>query len=394
MANEEHLAKLREGVKAWNKWREEHPMLQPDLLMANLLDADLSMVNLRGADLRGANAQSYLCRADLRGANLSEANFSGSNLTYANLVEANLSGSDLSGACLWDANLRGTKLSGANLSGADLLCADLSGSDLSGADITEANLFGAKLQGTNLRAADLWGADLSDADLRMAQIIEVDLSRTTLVGTNLEGATLSRCRIYGISAWDLKLDGTLQDGLIVTRHGQPTITVDNLEVAQFIYLLLNNEKLRDIIDTITSKVVLILGRFKPERKVILDAFREELRKHDYLPVMFDTEEGPESRDVDETVSLLARMARFVIADITEARCVPQELKGFVESNLSIPVLPCIAEGVDVEYGMFDHFERYMQVLPVFKYKDEADAIERLPQNIQQVENKVKEQRPK
>jgi hypothetical protein len=67
------------------------------------------------------------------------------------------------------------------------------------------------------------------------------------------------------------------------------ITLDELEVAQFIYLLLNNKRLRKVIDTITSKVVLILGRFTPERKAILDALREELRRRDYLPVLFDFE---------------------------------------------------------------------------------------------------------
>jgi len=39
---------------------------------------------------------------------------------------------------------------------------------------------------------------------------------------------------------------------------EPRITIDNIEVAQFIYLLLHNEKIRDVIDTITSKAVLIL----------------------------------------------------------------------------------------------------------------------------------------
>ena len=50
----------------------------------------------------------------------------------------------------------------------------------------------------------------------------------------------------------------MQKNLIITPHGEPAITVDNLEVAQFIYLLLNNESVRRVIDTITSKVVLIL----------------------------------------------------------------------------------------------------------------------------------------
>ena len=41
--------------------------------------------------------------------------------------------------------------------------------------------------------------------------------------------------------------------------------LDNLKVAQFVYLLLNNAEIRDVIDTITSKVVLILGRHALER---------------------------------------------------------------------------------------------------------------------------------
>ena len=75
--------------------------------------------------------------------------------------------------------------------------------------------------------------------------------------------------------------------MIITPRYEPEITVDNIEVAQFVYLLLHNEKIRDVIDTVTSKAVLILGRFTAERKAVLDALREELRKRDYLPILFD-----------------------------------------------------------------------------------------------------------
>jgi hypothetical protein len=74
-----------------------------------------------------------------------------------------------------------------------------------------------------------------------------------------------------------------------------------IEVAQFIYLMLNNQQIREVIDTITSKVVLILGRFTDERKAVLEALRDELRKRNYLPVLFDFDK-PASRTTDETIT--------------------------------------------------------------------------------------------
>jgi hypothetical protein len=54
--------------------------------------------------------------------------------------------------------------------------------------------------------------------------------------------------------------------------------------------------------------------FTPERKGILDGIRDELRKRDYLPVLFDFDK-PSNRDITETASTLSHMAKFVIADI-------------------------------------------------------------------------------
>ena len=109
-----------------------------------------------------------------------------------------------------------------------------------------------------------------------------DLSGASLIETNLEGSILTGCKIYGISAWKLELKDSKQNDLVITPHNEPDITVDNLEVAQFIYLLIHNEKIRGVIDIIAKKAILILGRFTPERKAVLDALRVELRNRGYL----------------------------------------------------------------------------------------------------------------
>jgi hypothetical protein len=41
MANNEHVALLKQGVDAWNKWRDENPDIPPDLSGADLSNAKL-----------------------------------------------------------------------------------------------------------------------------------------------------------------------------------------------------------------------------------------------------------------------------------------------------------------------------------------------------------------
>jgi hypothetical protein len=178
---------------------------------------------------------------------------------------------------------------------------------------------------------------------------------------------------------DVRLEGAIQDNLEITLDNQPTITVDNLEVAQFIYLLLNNQKIRDVIDTIATKAVLILGRFTSERKVILDALREELRKCNYLPILFDFEK-PTSRDFTETVRTLAHMSRFIIADLTDPSSIPQELQAIIPT-LAVPVQPILLEGKQ-EYAMFvDLLKTYHWVLPVHFYRDQVNLLATLKEHV-------------
>jgi hypothetical protein len=197
----------------------------------------------------------------------------------------------------------------------------------------------------------------------------------------VRNADLTGCRIYGVSAWGLKLsdDQASQRNLIITRENESEITVDNIEIAQFIYLLLNNQKIRDVIDTITSKVVLILGRFTDERKAVLDALRDELRKRNYLPILFDFDK-PASRTTDETITLLARMARFVIADISDAKSVLQELRAIVPELPSVPVQPVIIAS-QAEPGMFDFHQKFSSFLPVHPYKTSAQLLTELSDRV-------------
>jgi hypothetical protein len=198
--------------------------------------------------------------------------------------------------------------------------------------------------------------------MRLARFSEVDLT----------GATITDCYVYGTSAWNLELEHTTQRNLFINDSRDGGITVDNLEVAQFIYMLTNNKKIRDFINTITSKAVLILGRFTPERKIVLDALRDKLRDHDYVSIIFDFEK-PSSRNLTETVSTLAHLARFIIADITDAKSIPQELQRIVPDNPSLPVRPLILSS-QYEYAMFKDFLDHPWVLMPYRYKNLEELL--------------------
>src|SRR5262249_37414826 len=118
----------------------------------------------------------------------------------------------------------------------------------------------------------------------------------------------------------LKLVRTKQQNLRITTFDEREITVDNIEVAQFLTLLIPNVQLRDVIDPSMSCALVTPGRFTNERTAVRNALREKVRKRNYMPILFDFE-NPRSRDTDETITLIARMAKFVIADISDAKAV-------------------------------------------------------------------------
>jgi hypothetical protein len=280
---------------------------------------------------------------------------------------------------LWLADLRGQDLSGYDLSGAFL-----SGARLQGARLRDADLSGAHLIVTDLRDCDLRGADLSRANLLDADLADANISNSVLSGalmlrTNIANSILDHSNVHGVSTWGLSGVPRSQKDLIITTLEEPTITVDNIEVAQFVYLLLHNEKIRAVIDTIGKKGVLLLGRFTEGRIQILERLREKLRSLGFVPMVFNFDK-PETKDFTETVRLLANLSRFVIVDITNPRSTPLELQAVVPDYM-VPFAPILQQGEE-PFAMFvDLQNKYRWVLDVIAYPSVDRLIEVLEDEI-------------
>jgi uncharacterized protein YjbI with pentapeptide repeats len=360
MANPDHLELLKQGTQSWNAWRRKHRSVRPDLSGDPLSDVEHEIGMLAEAVVnevmpgRAPADGGGLSGLDLTSADLHDCDLGAANLSRANLMLSNLRG----------ANLRHANLAGAILTNANLSKCDLRGAVMNGAILRFATLKGARLDGAMLRLSNLDRVDATGASLR-----DADLSFTSLNETKLKRADLSGSFVYGSSAWNVDLTQAKQQNLRITTTQEGTITVDDLKIAQFIHTILNNQNVRNVIDTLTTKLVLILGRFTPERKVVLEEAKRWLHSHDYVPVIFDFDR-PTSRDFTETVVTLAHMARFIIADLTEPASIPKELEAIVP-GLAVPVQPIIQKDAKV-YSMFRDYWKYDWVLKVWKYDDLAD----------------------
>ncbi len=281
---------------------------------------------------------------------------------------------DFGQADLTDAKLAGLNLNYSHFEAANLLRVDLRRARLHNANLSEADGTSALLE-----EADLEGADLSRMNLTGANLRGANLNRTRLVETNLSYSNINNCSVYGISAWDVKVEGTQQSNLIISPAATPMITVDSLEVAQFVYLLLNNERIRDVINTLGQKAVLIIGRFSLERRVVLEAIATELRIRGFLPIIFDFEKSQE-RDFTETVMVLAGLALFVIADITNPKSSPLELHATVP-NYMIPFVPLIKAG-ETPFSMFlDLQQKFDWVLDIVEYESLENLLHTLDRDV-------------
>ncbi|MBM4360102.1 MAG: pentapeptide repeat-containing protein [Deltaproteobacteria bacterium] len=195
-----------------------------DVLARLAAGENLSGADLRGLDLSNANlSNARMDGANLDGAILDGASLEGADLTDATLLKTRAAGARFDGAVLERANLEGLAARGASFVGASLTRARLPNATLisvnfSQADLTGALLTGSTLEGASMRGVELDGAELqltvlrgSDAregSFRKADLTGADLEGATLDGANFAGARLDRAKLDGVSAIELRLEGT------------------------------------------------------------------------------------------------------------------------------------------------------------------------------------------
>lgn len=372
------------GAEHWNDWREAHPTIRPNLAGAQF-QAWKTPEGAAGVDLSGFDLSGCLMDGcSLPFANLHKTNLAGAQLRECLFNQATIFESDFSGADMTQTSLTGLRCVSTRFIEADLSRTTLHASKILDSNFDRADLEGAEFDGaemgsctfidSRLRSARFGASDLTGCDLRGA-----DLSGAHFVKTNLRDTDISGSRVYAVNCWDSDVpEQTLQRGLIVTRPGEPTVSVDDMRMAQFVHLLLTNENLLTVIQTVGERAVLLLGRFGGGGLEVLQAVGDGLRDAGYLPMIFEFDR-PEDRTYTDVIRTLAGLASFVVVDLS-GPSVPQELYSNVP-HLKIPFVPILEAGRQ-PYSMFVDLLEYDWVLePIVEFETVDDLVDTLKEKV-------------
>jgi hypothetical protein len=225
--------------------------------------------------------------------------------------------------------------------GLNLKGASFTNTHIEEGDFSRANFAGATFRNTTFNKTIFTGASFSGA-----RLVNCNLNRVNLVEADFRVEEITETVVYGISAWDMQTAPNMRQSKLVIEktsqlysdliaRAQIPMMVDDIELAQFIHYLSNHKKLRDTLNILTHRGVLLLGRFKNGGLDRLYRLREWLAAREYLPMIFDFER-PDTLDLVDTIVTLAGLSKFVIADLSGPR-VPGEVRAILRAR-KLPVL--------------------------------------------------------
>jgi uncharacterized protein YjbI with pentapeptide repeats len=208
-------------------------------------------------------------------------------------------------------------------------------------DFSRANFSGATFHNTKFNKTILTGANFDGASF-----VNCNLNRVNLVGASFRVKEITETVVYGIAAWDLQTsDDMKQSKLVIERtyelysdliqQGKVPMMVDDIELAQFVYFLSKHAKMRDTLNILNDRGVLLLGRFKDGGLDRLYSMREWFQHNGYVAMIFDFAR-PDNLSLTETVVTMAGLSKFVVADLSGSS-VPAELQS-IFTQIKKPVL--------------------------------------------------------
>lgn len=326
---------LMQGPKIWNAWRERNP-------------GPIHFAKPHWYDSPGVG--------DLQVKGMNRINFSGMNLSSISVSGAFAEGLNLQGSVFEDSHFEE-------------------------GDFSRANFSGATFRNTKFNKTILTGAFFDDATF-----VNCNLNRVNLVGASFHIKEITETVVYGIAAWDMQTsDDMKQSKLVIEKtyalysdliqQGKVPMMVDDIELAQFVYYLSNHKKIRDALNILNDRGVLLLGRFKDGGLERLYSMREWFQGKGYMAMIFDFLR-PDNLSLTETVVTMAGLSKFVVVDLSGSS-IPAELQSIL-SQIKKPVL-----AFGDPYALFPDLADQTYVISI--EGDESKLLHNLEDNLSELE---------
>jgi hypothetical protein len=282
--------------------------------------------------------------------------------------------------------------SGMNLSGLMVIRAFAEGLNLrdsvfENAQFDEGDFSRADFSGATFRNTKFNKTILTDSHFDGATFINCSLNRVNLVGASFCVKEITETVVYGIAAWDMKTcDEMKQSRLVIEKTYELysdliqrqtiPIMVDDIELAQFIYYLSDHKKMRDVLNILNDKGVLLLGRFKDGGLERLYSIRDWLQSKGYMTMIFDF--APASNlSRTETIVTMAGLSKFIIVDLSGSS-IPGELQGIL-AQIKKPIL-----AFGDPYSLFPDLADQTSVIAITG--DESNLLKKLEDKLPTMES--------
>jgi uncharacterized protein YjbI with pentapeptide repeats len=238
-----------------------------------------------------------------------------------------------------------------NFSGVSIVAAFAEGLNLGNAifedthfeegDFSRANFDGATFRNTGFNKTILTGASFDGATF-----VNCNLNRVNLVRASFHVKEITETVVYGIAAWDLQTSDDMKQSKLVIertyefysdliRQGKVPMMVDDIELAQFVHYLSSHKRMRDALNVLNDKGVLLLGGFRDGGLERLYCIRKWFQGRGYVPMIFDFVR-PDSLSLTETAVTMAALSKFVVVDLS-GPSVPAELQAILD-QVKKPIL--------------------------------------------------------
>ncbi len=149
--------------------------------------------------------------------------------------------------------------------------------------------------------------------------------------------------------------------------------------ARLLLEALSKRTISSVLEEVQKSLVLLLGNFSDPNIERLSLLQAALERRGFHPVIFNFA-PPAYADLGETIRLLAGLAGFVVAEMSERRSVAMELQ-LLAHQLSVPIVPVIAKDQEPLALFRDFIGKYDWVLPPRVYEDINSLVKNLDEVI-------------